>query len=854
MFDNKWQRKEMPLVSLIGMSGGIASPAFLSSIFIELLKPTVLSPVNNTGLPDVSYPSRSSAITNIATVPYGERGSSTNIAYESLYSAAYGDGMWVTVGSGAWYSTDGVNWTESDLSAISNPSGAYWESVTYGDGKFVAVSRQGSDTSQWSAANKVMYSTDGINWTATTAVEAIHWVSVAYGNGMFIAVANHDTSSTVTGIHRVMTSTDGITWTGAGTGHEFRAKWNDISFGDGKFVAVADIFHSSLGGTPVISTTDGVTWTGATPADYGRWESVAYGNGMWVAVGNGDYSVSHQAMYSTDAINWTSTTIPPGHLGYASNSSAETFSSIPGQLSGSITYSNPSEPDWTAVSYGDGKFVAFSRDSYVSVAYSYDGINWKGSFTNVRNSNGSTPPIGLKIGNWQDVVYGSNKWLAVGKSINGGAPTFCSPDGMNWLLEATVLTLADDTVTDTSTGNVVSGAKIDQVFTTDELVESPLGEVYWLLGLDNNGRDDSAQGIAIDNSGSTELLYYVGTSKPFSGSENIFIAKYDTDGNYYWNRMFGHSGISYGSDIAISSTGDIFIAGTTYFRSTGSTGGDANNAGQYDYQIAKFSADGNVIWQRCLGLPYDDYSAKVAVDNSGYSYLTGYVLGGSGGSSGNDIVTAKYDPNGTLVWQKTLYGPLGGSGVAYDQDYGDGLLVDSSGNIYVAGRSGNTSATTSGVLIKYDTNGNVLWQKRCGGTYTSSTAGSFNAGFRGICFDPSGNICAVGTSPDDHLMIVKYDTNGNALWTRQIGSTSSTSYGYGIASDSSGNLYAVCRLGTSTGATSYLVKYDASGNYQWQLKIYRYGFQTLNHVECDSNDNVYVAGQIKMGSSSGGYR
>ena len=162
------------------------------------------------------------------------------------------------------------------------------------------------------------------------------------------------------------------------------------------------------------------------------------------------------------------------------------------------------------------------------MAYSYDGINWKGSFTNVRNSNQSTPsgPVGLKFGQWQDVVYGDNKWLAVGANINGGAPTFCSPDGVNWLLEATVLTLANDTVIDTSTGSLVSGAKIDQVFTTDELVESPVEERYWVLAVDNNGRDDSAEGIAIDNSGPTELVYYVGTSKPFNGNENIFIAKY----------------------------------------------------------------------------------------------------------------------------------------------------------------------------------------------------------------------------------------------------------------------------------------------------------------------------------------
>tara|TARA_B100000282_G_scaffold129349_1_gene92603 strand:+ start:6864 stop:12245 length:5382 start_codon:yes stop_codon:yes gene_type:complete len=67
MFDNKWQKKEMPLVSLIGMGGGIASPAFLASIVLNILKPTVFSPADDTGVPDFDYNAESSAITNVGT-------------------------------------------------------------------------------------------------------------------------------------------------------------------------------------------------------------------------------------------------------------------------------------------------------------------------------------------------------------------------------------------------------------------------------------------------------------------------------------------------------------------------------------------------------------------------------------------------------------------------------------------------------------------------------------------------------------------------------------------------------------------------------------------------------------------
>ena len=68
MLGNSWHKKEMPLVSLIGMGGGIASPAFLASIVLNILKPTVFSPADDTGVPDFVYEAASSAIANVDQV------------------------------------------------------------------------------------------------------------------------------------------------------------------------------------------------------------------------------------------------------------------------------------------------------------------------------------------------------------------------------------------------------------------------------------------------------------------------------------------------------------------------------------------------------------------------------------------------------------------------------------------------------------------------------------------------------------------------------------------------------------------------------------------------------------------
>ena len=79
-------------------------------------------------------------------------------------------------------SPDGINWT-SRTSAESNP----WQSVTYGNGLFVAVSSDGT--------NRVMTSTNGTDWTARAAAVTSNWYGVAYGNGLFVAVSSDGTGN-----------------------------------------------------------------------------------------------------------------------------------------------------------------------------------------------------------------------------------------------------------------------------------------------------------------------------------------------------------------------------------------------------------------------------------------------------------------------------------------------------------------------------------------------------------------------------------------------------------------------------------------------------------------------------------
>ena len=113
-----------------------------------------------------------------------------------------------------------VRYIENSVSVVL-PTSELWQSVCYGNGKFVAAAQN---------TNIAAYSTDGITWTQTTLPASNYWFSVCYGNGKFVAVAYNSNIAAY--------STDGITWTQ--TTMPASRPWSSVCYGAGKFVTVAD--------------------------------------------------------------------------------------------------------------------------------------------------------------------------------------------------------------------------------------------------------------------------------------------------------------------------------------------------------------------------------------------------------------------------------------------------------------------------------------------------------------------------------------------------------------------------------------------------------------------------------------
>ena len=230
-------------------------------------------------------------------------------------------------------------------------------------------------------------------------------------------------------------------------------------------------------------------------------------------------------------------------------------------------------------------------------------------------------------------------------------------------------------------------------------------------------------------------------------------------------------------------------------------------------------------------------SKGMKVDSAGNVYIVGDVYN----SSNFDIETVKYNAAGSFVWKQTFDGGIF-AGSNSDSDQAAAITLDASGNVYVTGRTYNTSnGDDDYVVIKYSSTGVQQWAKR----YENAGRDDEPAG---LVVDGAGNVYVTGTSCSNptncDYLTVKFnaaDGTPQFLASYNNGGQSQTNNAVGIGMDSAGNLYVT---GTSSGASDDIatIKYNSAGT---QLRVNRY--DTANNdravtMATDSSGNVYIAG------------
>ncbi len=218
-------------------------------------------------------------------------------------------------------------------------------------------------------------------------------------------------------------------------------------------------------------------------------------------------------------------------------------------------------------------------------------------------------------------------------------------------------------------------------------------------------------------------------------------------------------------------------------------------------------------WGTTLGGSENDiYNAVVAAPDGGIIAVfqtnskDGTVSGlAKDGANVPYAMVMKYDANGKLKWQKVVTSNGALNLKAVD--------VDGSGNIAIAGF---TNATDLGfknygdydaIVYKLNSSGDVQWVKNFGGTMTD--------GFNSLSFAPDGGIVAAGicASNDGNAaslklekgksagLIVKYDANGNLVFAQKVGSTGDSFNAVDVAPDNT--IYAVGPFSSGAAAKKY---------------------------------------------------
>lgn len=248
----------------------------------------------------------------------------------------------------------------------------------------------------------------------------------------------------------------------------------------------------------------------------------------------------------------------------------------------------------------------------------------------------------------------------------------------------------------------------------------------------------------------------------------------------------------------------------------------------------KYDTDGNLIWQKFYTIPdFAVVATWLSKDSSDNVIVTGYRHNFGSHIVESGLLTIKYDNNGNLLWDRLIPGTWA---------FALRSIVDTSGNIFVAGRAWQYTATYDFVTVKYAPDGTQLWMD------TFDQGGGFHTP-TSMELDRTGNIFITGGGQSGGLITVKYNGAGARQWVAEH----SGSAGSGIRADNSGGVFVTGSyydFSTGTSNDVMLLKYDQSGNQVWQ-KFYDFGNSEYGKlVNIDSHSNIIITG---FGALQGGF-
>ena len=340
---------------------------------------------------------------------------------------------------------------------------------------------------------------------------------------------------------------------------------------------------------------------------------------------------------------------------------------------------------------------------------------------------------------------------------------------------------------------------------------TPDGKFSWALTFGGK-RDDAANAVAVHGDRIVVVGNFVDEIKVGEfdhkavNSDDLFAICVDKTGSPMWLWTLG--GIDSDGANAVAATPDGgWVIGGSYSDSITIGTTTIKSKGQTDAVLVKLAPSGDLQWIKSFGGRYKDTIMHLAVDANGNIYVQGHFAdvadwGGAplkaGGGSDNDVVLAKYDPNGDHVWSQRFGNEF--------NDVAGGITVDPAGHITMVGSFENKGGISFGsgddhtslgesdaYIARFTTDGKLEWAKTFGaeredvawGVASDAAGNTVTTGWfqNTVDFGKGGGITSKGNKD---VFALKLDSKGAVVWVQTWGDHDHDQ-GRGVAMDDKGD-------------------------------------------------------------------
>lgn len=379
---------------------------------------------------------------------------------------------------------------------------------------------------------------------------------------------------------------------------------------------------------------------------------------------------------------------------------------------------------------------------------------------------------------------------------------------------------------------------------------------------------DLPTAITVDSWGN---VYVVGVTNgvvagSIVGAYDVWINKYDNDGNLLWGKQFGSAKSDNAFGLKTDQWGNLYVVGTV--------GGDfvtSTQAETGDAYLIKFDGNGNQLWSRQFGSGYLSGATNVTVDQNGNPYISGLTVFEDPRPTTDpnrvfpvedDFWAAKYDTNGNRLWFTQVGSPLN-SVALFDESYN--ILINTDGAVYTGGWTyGDFSGqgqfkaydaqiakfnSVTGRLEKFSPNSGQLVNQ----------FGTSSFDFpKGLANDSRGNLYSSGwtygnfggsNAGQEDVWLAKTRLDGTQEWIRQFGTSGSDGqFIGGIAIDTNDNIFITGYTNGSLGGANlgsfdaWVARYDTKGNRIWIKQFGTPEYDYATNIAVDNMGNLFVTG------------